>query len=77
MQSWAGHMNQCYARNAARLCAYQDMLFHQMLEPSMKRLGHQLPPLHAQTRAWMRQNPRLSEQAEDEISKVIRLINTW
>lgn len=77
IQSWAGHMNQCYERNAARLCAYRDMYFHQLYEPGLRRLGHQFLPLHAQTRAWMRQNPRLSEQAEDEISKVIRLINTW
>ena len=32
IQSWAGYMNQCYASNtAARLCAYQDMLFHQIM----------------------------------------------
>ena len=71
MQSWAGHMNQCYARNAARLCVYQDMLFHQMLEPSMKRLGHQLPPLHVRTRAWMRQNPHLWGQAVAEITAIV------
>ena len=71
IQSWAGHMNQCYARNAARLCAYQDMLFHQMLEPSMKRIGHQLPPLHVRTRAWMRQNPRLWGQAVAEITAIV------
>lgn len=73
IQSWAGHMNQCYASNtAARLCAYQDMFFHQLIGlREIKQLGHQPPPLHARTRAWMRQNPRLSNQASAEIAAII------
>ena len=71
IQSWAGYMNQCYERNAARLCAYRDMYFHQLLEPGLRRLGHQLPPLHVRTRAWMRQNPRLWGQAVAEITAIV------
>ena len=74
MQTWPAYMNRCYAGNAARLCAYRDIYFHQIFEFVMKRAGdrQRVVPLNAQTRAWMRQNPRLSEQASAEITAIIR-----
>ena len=74
MQTWPAYMNRCYAGNAARLCAYRDMYFHQIFEFVMKQSGdrQRVVPLNAQTRAWMRQNPRLSEQASAEIAAIIR-----
>ena len=74
MQTWPAYMNRCYAGNAARLCAYRDIYFHQIFEFVMKRAGdrQRVVPLNAQTRAWMRQNPRLSEQASAEIAAIIR-----
>ena len=74
MQTWPAYMNRCYAGNAARLCAYRDIYFHQIFEFVMKQAGdrQRVVPLNAQTRAWMRQNPRLSEQASAEIAAIIR-----
>ena len=74
MQTWPAYMNRCYAGNAARLCAYRDMYFHQIFEFVMKQAGdrQRIVPLNAQTRAWIRQNPRLSEQASAEIAAIIR-----
>ena len=74
MQTWPAYMNRCYAGNAARLCAYRDIYFHQIFEFVMKQSGdrQRVVPLNAQTRAWIRQNPRLSEQAAAEITAIIR-----
>ena len=74
MQTWPAYMNRCYAGNAARLCAYRDIYFHQIFEFVMKQAGdrQRVVPLNAQTRAWIRQNPRLSEQAAAEITAIIR-----
>ncbi len=74
MQTWPAYMNRCYAGNVARLCAYRDMYFHQTFEYIMKQAGdrQRVVPLHAQTRAWMRQNPRLSEMVTAEIDGLIR-----
>ena len=73
MQTWPAYMNRCYAGNAARLCAYRDIYFHQIFEFVMKQSGdrQRVVPLNAQTRAWMRQNPRLSEQASAEIAAIV------
>ena len=73
MQTWPAYMNRCYAGNAARLCAYRDIYFHQIFEFVMKQAGdrQRVVPLNAQTRAWMRQNPRLSEQASAEIAAIV------
>ena len=74
MQTWPAYMNRCYAGNAARLCAYRDIYFSQIFEFVMKQSGdrQRVVPLNAQTRAWIRQNPRLSEQAAAEITAIIR-----
>ena len=74
MQTWPAYMNRCYAGNAARLCAYRDMYFHQIFEFVMKQAGdrQRVLPLNAQTHAWIWQNPRLSEQAAAEITAIIR-----
>ena len=74
MQTWPAYMNRCYAGNATRLCAYRDMYFHQIFEFVMKQSGdrQRVVPLNAQTHAWIRQNPRLSEQAAAEITAIIR-----
>ena len=74
MQTWPAYMNRFYAGKAARLCAYRDIYFHQIFEFVMKQAGdrQRVVPLNAQTRAWMRQNPRLSEQASAEIAAIIR-----
>ena len=73
MQTWPAYMNRCYAGNAARLCAYRDMYFHQIFEFVMKQSGdrQRVVPLNVQTRAWMRQNPQLLEQAAAEIAAVV------
>ena len=73
MQTWPAYMNRCYAGNAARLCAYRDMYFHQIFEFVMKQSGdrQRVVPLHVRTRAWMRQNPRLWGQAVAEITAII------
>ncbi len=73
MQTWPAYMNRCYAGNVARLCAYRDMYFHQIFEFVMKQSGdrQRVVPLHVQTRAWMRQNPRLWGQAVAEITAII------
>lgn len=73
MQTWPDYMNRCYAGNAARLCAYRDMYFHQIFEFVMKQAGdrQRIVPLNAQTRAWIRQNHRLSEQASAEIAAIV------
>ena len=73
MQTWPAYMNRCYAGNAARLCAYRDIYFHQIFEFVMKQAGdrQRVVPLNAQTRAWIRQNPRLSEQASAEIAAIV------
>ncbi len=73
MQTWPDYMNRCYAGNAARLCAYRDMYFHQIFEFVMKQAGdrQRIVPLNAQTRAWIRQNPQLSEQASAEIAAIV------
>ena len=74
MQTWPAYMNRCYAGNVARLCAYRDMYFHQIFEFVMKQSGdrQRVVLLNAQTHAWIRQNPRLSEQAAAEITAIIR-----
>lgn len=74
IQSWPAYMNRCYAGTAARLCAYRDISFHQHLEFIMKAAGDRQPmvPLHAKTRAWVRQNPRLAEMVKAEIDGLIR-----
>ena len=74
MQTWPAYMNRCYAGNAARLCAYRDIYFHQIFEFVMKQAGdrQRVVPLNAQTHTWIRQNPRLSEQAAAEITAIIR-----
>ncbi len=73
MQTWPAYMNRCYAGNAARLCAYRDMYFHQIFEFVMKQTGdrQRVVPLNARTRAWMRQHPQLLEQAAAEIAAVV------
>ena len=73
MQTWPAYMNRCYAGNAARLCAYRDIYFHQIFEFVMKQAGdrQRVVPLNARTRAWMRQNPQLLEQAAAEIAAVV------
>ena len=73
MQTWPAYMNRCYAGNAARLCAYRDIYFHQVFELVMKQVGdrQRVVPLHVRTRAWMRQNPQLLEQAAAEIAAVV------
>ena len=73
MQTWPAYMNRCYAGNVARLCAYRDMYFHQIFEFVMKQAGdrQRIVPLNAQTRAWIRQNPQLSEQASAEIAAIV------
>ena len=73
MQTWPAYMNRCYAGNAASLCAYRDIYFHQVFEFVMKQAGdrQRVVPLNAQTRAWIRQNPRLSEQASAEIAAIV------
>ena len=73
LQTWPAYMNRCYAGNAARLCAYRDMYFHQIFEFVMKQSGdrQRVVPLNVQTRAWMRQNPQLLEQAAAEIAAVV------
>ena len=74
MQTWPAYMNRCYAGNAARLCAYRDIYFHQIFEFVMKQSGdrQRVVPLNVQTHTWIRQNPRLSEQAAAEITAIIR-----
>ena len=73
MQTWPAYMNRCYAGNAARLCAYRDIYFNQVFELVMKQVGdrQRVVPLNARTRAWMRQNPQLLEQAAAEIAAVV------